>query len=91
MNNLNITFDRDTPREVKREYYRFFHKLKGKTIRYDKHIKKYRVILSKKEEEYQRYKYACVKNHMDCTKINNLKNLEQIKSCQARCQYSYDS
>jgi len=46
--------------------------------------------ISKVQEDFLKYKYACVKNHMDCKRINALQTLEQIKSCQARCQYSYD-
>lgn len=39
---------------------------------------------------FQRYKNACAVNHAECKKINDLKTIEQIKSCQARCQYFYD-
>lgn len=42
------------------------------------------------DEEYQKYKNACLDNHKDCMKIDDLKTIEQIKSCQVRCQYSYE-
>ncbi len=46
--------------------------------------------LSKDEKKFLYYVFACLESHPNCNKINNNKTIEQIKSCQVRCQYSYE-